>query len=124
MKKAMTRKEFLQLFTFGLVTAGTLPLFTQCSGKKEEIPAKGKTSSTTDTSQVDLCGDLSGLTDDEIEVRKNFEYVGQTKIAEERCNNCQFWVAPKAGEKCGGCTIMNGPINPQGYCTAWVAIES
>jgi hypothetical protein len=115
---SMKRKEFLQ-YTLSLILAGwgSQFLFSGCGGKEEEQVNAEKTST------QDPCGDLSGLTAEEIEVRENFEYVHQTPYPEKRCDNCSLWIAPEEGEPCGGCQIMKGPIKPEGYCTAWIAAE-
>ena len=122
MKKEITRKEFIQYCTFGLLSLGSLPLLTSCSGKEEESTPQMNEKSSPETS-ADPCGDLTGLTNAEIEVRKNFEYVAQTPDPAKRCDNCGLWVVPAEGQKCGGCKIIKGPINPDGHCTAWVPME-
>ena len=43
-------------------------------------------------------------------------YIPQSKSESEICASCRFWVAPESGEKEGGCTIVEGVINPDGYC--------
>jgi hypothetical protein len=114
----MKRKEFLQsILSLSLVGWGSQFLFSGCGGKNEDQVSTEKTST------KDPCEDLSGLTQEDLEVRENFEYVHQTPYPEKRCDNCSLWISPKEGEPCGGCQIINGPIKAEGYCTAWVAAE-
>jgi len=116
----MTRKEFLHymcIFTFSSLT--TSISLASCGAKKEQSDSKVE-----EKTEVDPCSDLSQLSQEDIEIRENFEYVDQTPIPEQRCDNCELWIAPAEGKKCGGCQIMNGPVKAKGYCTAWIAQES
>ena len=40
------------------------------------------------------------------------------------CTNCKLWTAPVAGVSCGGCTLIDGAIDPHGYCDSWAAANS
>jgi len=66
------------------------------------------------------CNDVSGLTDEQKQARTALEYVEVTPQADKTCDNCNFWQAGQANA-CGGCTLIQGPINPKGYCKSWVA---
>lgn len=106
MKNNITRKDFLKkLPLVGVAIFSGGALLQSCSKSKEEDP----------------CADLSKLTEEEKQTRKEFEYVAKSPYPEKLCDNCEFWLNPAEGEFCGGCEIMEGPINPKGYCTAWVA---
>lgn len=50
--------------------------------------------------------------------RQALKYVDQTPIPAKNCANCKLY---KPAKPCNGCTLVKGPIAPQGYCTAWVA---
>jgi hypothetical protein len=120
MKETLNRKEFLErisMLCIGVVGAGTV--FTSC-GKKEEPEAKTETPAAAEKQVEDPCGDLSGLTEDEKAIRDTFKYVAQSPDPNKLCTNCQFWSVPKEGENCGGCQIIKGPINPDGYCNQWL----
>jgi len=69
--------------------------------------------------QADRCSDLSGLTEEEKAFRKTNGYVDKTLIDARRCDNCNFWVKPADGSACGGCTLLKGPVKPEGYCNLW-----
>jgi hypothetical protein len=67
------------------------------------------------------CTDTSGLTEQQIQMRENAQYMDATPQPEKYCANCQLFTEPVAGEQCGGCQVIAGPIHPQGYCNLWVA---
>jgi hypothetical protein len=48
------------------------------------------------------------------------QYVPKSKNG-KFCKDCRFYVAAKAAAKPGTCTIVSGPIAPQGYCVAYAA---
>lgn len=50
--------------------------------------------------------------------RQALKYVDQTPIPAKNCANCKLY---KPGKPCNGCTLIKGPVEAQGYCTAWVA---
>jgi hypothetical protein len=122
MKNRISRKEFIQIIGYGLVSAGSFSFLIQCSTKEKESAPK-MNDNNTPKSTTDPCGDLTGLTGPEIEVRKNFDYVFKTPYPDKRCDNCKLWIAPVQNKLCGGCKIIKGPINPDGHCTAWVPVE-
>ena len=120
MKQDITREEFLQrlsLICLGAFGAGSV--LSGCA-KKEEAASTPAEQPKVAVEEKDPCADLSGLTEAEIEVRNTFEYVAKTPDPEKLCDNCQFWTAPEAGQFCGGCQIIKGPIHPKGYCKQWV----
>ncbi len=67
------------------------------------------------------CSDVSGLTPEEAQTRQTFNYVEETPIPGQRCDNCRFWQPPAGDAFCGACTLVKGPINPGGHCTSWLA---
>ncbi len=66
------------------------------------------------------CDNVSGLTKEEIEQRKALKYVDNSPEKGKLCSNCALYVPAKAGSQCGGCTLIKGPISPNGWCTSWV----
>ena len=65
------------------------------------------------------CTDTSSLTPPEQATRSNLAYVDASPHgAAKNCLNCNFYEAAAEGQ-CGGCTLVKGPINPQGYCNSW-----
>ena len=66
------------------------------------------------------CQDVTGLTPEEVRARnETAKYVEQTMDATKRCSGCVQWI-PAAPDKCGGCKVVKGPINPDGYCVLFV----
>jgi hypothetical protein len=109
MKVKITRKEFLKrLPLLGAAFIGGGYILNSCSGSKTD---------------EDPCADLSKLTEEEKQTRKDFQYIAKSQFPDKLCSNCELWLTPEAGKTCGGCEIMEGPINPNGYCTAWVKME-
>ncbi len=107
-KKSTSRRTFLRgLLSAGAAGLGVGALVSACGGGSEKVIATP-------------CADLSDLTEQQIAVRENFDYVSETPYPEKRCDNCQFYVPAKAGESCGGCQLFAGPVAAEGYCTSWV----
>ena len=102
----MNRKDFIKQLPFlGIAFLGGGLLLQSCS------------KSTTDE---DPCADLSKLSTDEKQTRNDLRYISKSPYPDKLCSNCELWIAPEEGKTCGGCEIMEGPINPNGHCSAWV----
>lgn len=93
--------------TFIAGAAGATGLLAACGGKK-------KTASKSTLS----CKDTSGLTPAEKQMREQLAYVDKSPQAAKNCANCSFFQS-KGDNACGGCTLIKGPIHPQGYCNSW-----
>lgn len=67
------------------------------------------------------CNDTSGLSAAEQSTRSGAEYVDTSPHGvSKQCLNCNFKQNLTANA-CGTCTVVPGPIHPNGYCTLWVA---
>lgn len=86
---------------------------------EEEIK---KESRIDDLAGTEGCNDLSGLTEREISIREQLQYVAQSEKAEQVCKNCRFWLPAQPGDNCGGCQLIKGPIHPNGWCASWAAL--
>ena len=127
MTEKMTRKEFLR--QFGMLAAAVFgsSIVAACGGEKEEARQTGGrptggTRSTPQTAQkpaADPCADLSGISETDLKMRETLSYVSVSTEPDKNCENCKFWQPPAAGEPCGGCTLVKGPIHAGGYCTSW-----
>jgi len=41
----------------------------------------------------------------------------------KQCSGCSYYIPDKNGDGVGACTIVEGTIDPSGYCTSYVAYE-
>ncbi len=70
------------------------------------------------------CKDTSGLSTAAKQLRTALEYQDLSPQGEAKdCANCQFY-RPARKNECGACTLVQGPINPAGYCNSWAPKES
>jgi len=42
---------------------------------------------------------------------------------DEQCSNCQFYVTDQNGDGMGACTLISGPVSPQGWCSGYARYE-
>lgn len=75
--------------------------------------------SETASAPVDSCNDYSNVSEVELQKRESLGYVEKTPIPDSDCANCQLYIQPKEGEKCGGCQLFKGPVFEEAYCTYW-----
>ena len=118
----VTRKNFLKhLSLTGIATLGAGSLLTACGGggDSQESASQSQSDGGDQAASNDPCSDTSGLTEQQKQTREQFDYVAETPNPEKRCDNCALWVKPEGDNPCGGCTLVQGPIHPAGYCTAW-----
>jgi hypothetical protein len=67
------------------------------------------------------CTDTTGLSPTDVTVRTSLAYVDNSVEPGKTCSNCQQFIANAAGNACGTCKVVKGPINPAGYCKSYVA---
>ena len=68
---------------------------------------------------------LNGLEPAAVQTRNSLAYVDASPHgAAKNCTNCQFYEAAPSAGQCGGCTIVPGPIHPEGYCNSWAAKQA
>jgi hypothetical protein len=74
-----------------------------------------------DKSGPPSCNDVTGLSPDDVAIRnQSAGYAERSADPAKKCSAClQF--KPAAPNACGGCTVVKGPINPEGTCKLWVA---
>ena len=102
--KKLTRREWLERgATLSLVVLGAGAGLTACGGGALD------------------CTNPPGLTADQREQRRVLAYVDQTPNPSQRCEVCSFYTAAAQPSTCGGCTLNLGDVNPQGYCSSFVA---
>jgi hypothetical protein len=120
----LSRRDFLLRFTaVGAVGVGSAAVLSACGGGGEgqaQAPAAAPSApETTAPASAGACGDLSGLTEQEVAMRPQLQYVAETPDASKPCDTCALYITPAAGAACGGCNLIKGPIAPKGYCVSW-----
>lgn len=112
MKNAIDRKQFLKQFGLaGVAAVGASSLLAACGG--------GSESQSNQQASGDPCRDTTGLSEQDMTMRRNLNYIDDTERPEERCDNCALYKKPENGG-CGGCLLFAGPVTPQGWCSSWV----
>jgi len=67
------------------------------------------------------CNDTSTLPPDDLKARVvTFAYVEAAPDPTQRCSGCELF-KPAAENQCGGCSVVKGPINPNGWCKSFKA---
>lgn len=69
------------------------------------------------------CSSTAGLDPTALGNRTTQQYVERSLRASSHCSNCRFFTAATTGgaAACGSCTLIAGPINPDGYCNLFSA---
>lgn len=122
--KKLSRREFLErAAALGAVTLGAGTLLSACDPPDPEAQPDDQPDEPAADDGISCNDDeaLAGLSEDEIARRENHEYVDQSPVEGEYCDNCALWEDPEPGEDCGGCSLLPGPFHPEGWCNAWVA---
>lgn len=65
-----------------------------------------------------VCGDTTGLSDTDIQVRTVLAYRDSSADPARACDKCLQFLPPD-GPGCGGCKVVKGPISPQGSCKSF-----
>ncbi len=120
------RTFFRQVGITGLAGVGLMLGLTACGGDKEGGAATKAAANkpAPPPASTDPCGDLTGLTTDEKNMRTTLQYVAKAADPAKPCHTCNFWQPPKDNSICGGCTLMKGPIHPDGGCISWVVKQT
>lgn len=115
MNRGYSRRSFIRKYLLaGTAIFGGGLLFNRCNSKRSEDDGKEESAS-----GLASCGDLSGVSENEIAKRKSFGYVEKTPIPENFCGNCSLYIPPEGDKKCGECMLFKGPVYEEAYCTYW-----
>ncbi|NKN80812.1 hypothetical protein HF633_13685, partial [Weissella cibaria] len=122
-EKSLNRRDFLlRLSALGALTAGSGSLLAACGGGQQQPGGETGAAETPATATAG-CNDLSGLSEADRaqsqQMRQSLQYVDESHVEGKVCSNCALWIEPEPGAACGGCTLIKGPISPNGYCTSW-----
>jgi len=113
MRGEYSRRTFIRnCAASGMVALG-IQAITSC-GKSNDNSEKSA-----DAKSPASCDDLSGVSETDLANRKKLGYVEKSPLADNQCQNCNLYLPPKEGEKCGGCMLFKGPVFPEAYCTYW-----
>jgi hypothetical protein len=120
-QKIDRRTFFRQVGITGLAGVGLMLGLTACGGDKEGGAATkaAASKSASPAASTDPCSDLTGLTADEKNMRNTLKYTATATDPAKPCHTCNFWQPPKGDSICGGCTLIKGPIHPDGGCISW-----
>lgn len=69
------------------------------------------------------CTDTAGLAPADVQLRSTSAYVDHSTTPGQNCLNCSLFQAGAEGA-CGTCTVIKGPIHPEGHCNLWAATAS
>jgi hypothetical protein len=120
-KYELSRRSFLGVTLLGCLSLGGISFLASCKNKPETAKQGAAEMAESSPAAKDLCVDVSGLTEQERQTRVTFKYTGKSPVEGKDCDECRFFAQPPPEGPCGTCEIVKGPINPNGYCTAWVA---
>lgn len=76
----------------------------------------------TSCSNKPSCSDVTGLTPEEVQARNvTNQYTETAPDPAKKCSGCAQWTGAPNAKSCGGCKVVKGPINPDGWCKLFVA---
>lgn len=108
-----SRRQFISKSVFSGSTAlGLALVLSRCQLKTTSEQEEKKVA-------TDPCEDFSGVSEADLKTRKKLGYVNQSPRPESKCGNCNLWLPPKEGQRCGSCMLFKGPVYTTGYCTYW-----
>lgn len=112
----LTRRGFLNIAAGSVGTLTVGYLLAGC--KPKEGGSAGGAAAPTEAKSTD-CTDVSALTDAEKATRTGLQYADKSADPTKHCKVCSLYQPPADGAACGGCSVVKGPINPEGSCTAF-----
>ncbi|MFV0606785.1 MAG: hypothetical protein ACK5NK_13190 [Niabella sp.] len=74
--------------------------------------------------QPENCNDLTGLSTEEIEKRKNLGYVEQSPSPDMKCEICKLYLPPSKDAKCGSCSLFKGFVDKNASCTYFAPLDT
>lgn len=64
------------------------------------------------------CTDTTGVDPAAVQMRTTLHYAETSADAARKCVDCALYTVAAAGA-CGGCAVIQGPINPDGTCDSF-----
>lgn len=65
------------------------------------------------------CVDPDELSDSLRDMRESLDYTDTAGRTNQACNGCSFFKPLKAGDSCGHCEVLQGPVSATGHCVSW-----
>ncbi len=102
-EKGLSRRELIKRgVVLSVVASAPAALFTGCGSGELR------------------CNDESALSTAERDARHGAGYAERAADRARACSGCNFYQAAGANA-CGSCTVVRGPIHPEGSCNLFVA---
>lgn len=120
--KSTSRRDFLKrLSAAGVIGLGASSVLSACGGGE----SSSETAAPAEAPEAAAgCMDTSGLTEQEVAMRTQLQYVDSSPDPAKLCDNCALFLTPQEGSACGGCNLLKGPIAPKGYCISWAPAQT
>jgi hypothetical protein len=69
----------------------------------------------------DSCVDPDYLSTSDVRLRASLDFTERSPHGSQKeCAGCEFFRAVSGdADGCGTCQIIQGPVNPRGYCDSW-----
>lgn len=116
--KPLDRRAFLRRASQLGIAAAITPSVLLLSACKRQ-----QTSDGVELGKVASCDGTVKLTAEEQAQRYDLNYVETAENDKQNCANCVRFIAPDNDAPCGACGVINGPINPAGYCDDWEMLD-
>ena len=84
------------------------------------LPILGFVAACKPSADYTACGDESGLTPEQKQIRSSLAYTNVSADPAKPCSTCKLYVGPKTEGACASCTVMAGPVSPLGSCKSWI----
>lgn len=124
-RPSLSRRDFLGRFAvLGAVGFGASSLAACGGGEQPAETAPGTTAPSGNGVVAAQCEGYDALTEQDLQTRRTLNYVDESPNPEQICSNCRFYTQPAGGSPCGGCTLFQGPVAPEGYCISWAALAA
>lgn len=113
MHQLESRKNFIKRCAFAIPSLVGIGVIVIGCNSDERDKKKDNNNASTD------CSDLSGVSENDIKTRRNFNYVEASPDKSKTCDQCNLYILPKINTTCGGCMLFKGPVHAVGTCTYW-----
>lgn len=118
MRKSLGRREFIKGFAMFGSFCGMAAASVCCDSPAPSSNAEEQAPTT------DPCEDFSGVSENDLQIRKQAAYVMRSPQPGKTCDNCNLYLPPSKGKDCGGCMLFKGPVVAGGYCVYWAPTAS